>query len=328
MNSNLEPVDNWTFNQSFSFQRPRLQTALDSTSLGEFKTCPRKYYYSILCGYTLAGVQIDLEFGSAGHRLQEIYHRGRAEGLAHDEALDSVVNHALISTWDRRSQAPSWDDAQKNRLSLVRMAVEYFDHYEKEGTGPRTVMLADGRPAVELTFAFDSGYRASTGEPIVLCGHLDRLVQFNEDIYVSDLKTTRIALGTSYAARFTPDNQFTMYTIAGRVALSVPARGVLLDAVQIGATFVRFARFPIPRPQPVLDEWLTSLPYWLKQMDDCAARAENMPPEEAYPQNDKACQLYGGCQFRDVCARSPSTRQPILKANYNKRRWDPVGQPR
>lgn len=328
MNNQQQPIDNWEWNKSFSFKLPRLQIYLDSTSLGAFKTCPRYYYYSILCGYVLSGVQIDLEFGSAAHVLQEVYHRAKAEGSSHDEALDKVVDRGLTMTWDRKSEGPLFEDAQKNRLSLIRLAIEYFDHYEKEGTGPRTVTLANGKPAVELTFAFDSGVKTSTGENIVLCGHMDRLVQFNDDIYVSDLKTTRTALGPSYAARYTPDNQFTLYTIAGRVALSVPARGVLLDAAQVGVTFVRFARFPIPRPQPVLDEWLTSLPFWVSQMEGCAERAAEGSPESAYPQNDKACNLYGGCQFREICGRSPSARAPILNANYQRRRWDPAGQPR
>src|SRR4029077_6651113 len=62
MSNANQPIDNWEWNKSFSFKVPRLQTYLDWTSLGAFKQCPRYYYYNILCGYNLSGVQIDLEF--------------------------------------------------------------------------------------------------------------------------------------------------------------------------------------------------------------------------------------------------------------------------
>lgn len=323
------PIENWEQNRSFSTKQPRFQTAIDSTSLGAFKQCPRYYYYSIICGYSKVGVQIHLDFGSAAHKVGEIYQRLRSEGKEHEEALELTVVYALANTWDYAADRPAFDDTQKNRVSLVRFAVEYLDHYEKMNAPLKTVQLANGKPAVELTFLFDSGHKSSMGESILLCGHLDRLVQLNDDVYVADLKTTYEAIGQKYAERFTPDNQFTMYTLAGRVALGVPARGVLLDAVQIGVNFVRFQRFPVYRPQPVLDEWLNALPYWISQMEYCAYFAnKGGNPEAAYPQNDKACGLYGGCQYREICGRSPMARKPIMNSTFKIRRWDPAGEPR
>jgi hypothetical protein len=323
------PLENWEYNRSFSQKVPRLQTAIDSTSLGAFKQCPRYYYYTIIMGYARVGVQVSLDFGSAAHRVPELYLKARADGATHDDALLLVVEDALTSTWDKATGGPKFDDPQKNRLSLVRFAVEYLDHYEKDGLGLKTLILANGKPATELTFAFASGFINGAGEPITLCGHLDRLVELNSSVYICDLKTTWETLGQKYAERFTPDNQFTLYTLAGRVALGVPAVGILLDAAQIGATFVRFQRFPIYRPQPVLDEWLHALPWWTGLMELCARAAETSPhPEQAYPQNDKACGLYGGCQFREICGRSPLARKPIMDSSFRIRRWDPFGEPR
>lgn len=324
-----EPKHNWEGNKSFSTKLPRFQTSVDSTSLGAFKQCPRYYYYSIICGYTKVGVQIHLDFGSAAHKVGETYQVLRAEGLGHEEALEQTIIDALSNTWDYKANRPAFDDAQKNRTSLIRFAVEYLDHYEKMGNPLPTIRLANGRPAVELTFAFDSGHRSSQGENIILCGHLDRLVSLNDDVYIADLKTTYEAIGQKYAERFTPDNQFTLYTIAGRVVYGHTVRGVLLDAVQIGVNFVRFQRFPVYRPQPVLDEWLNELSYWIAQMELCAKAADGASaPEAAFPQNDKACGLYGGCQFREVCGRSPMARKPIMDSTFKIRRWDPYGEPR
>lgn len=320
---------NWENNKSFSQKLPRFQTAIDSTSLGAFKQCPRYYYYTIICGYTKVGVQINLDFGSAAHHVSEHYQRARSQGIEHEEALEATIVKALAGTWDYKANRPAFDDAQKNRVSLIRFAVEYLDHYEKQGSPLKTLQLDNGKPAVELTFLFDAGFRSLTNEQILLCGHIDRLVQLNEDIYIADLKTTYEQIGSKYAERFTPDNQFTLYTLAGRIALGVPARGVLLDAAQIGVNFVRFQRFPVYRPQPVLDEWLQALPWWVSLMEHCASEAASAAsPETAYPQNDKACGLYGGCQFREICGRSPLARKPIMDATFQIRRWDPAGEPR
>lgn len=323
--------ENWELNKSFSLRVPRLQIALDSTSLGAFKTCPRFYYYSILLGLRRRGPAIDLDFGLAAHRIVELYHKLRFGGASHDEALESVVEDSLLTTWDSEANRPKFDDPQKNRVSLTRLAVWYLDHYERSETGPRTLQLQSGVPAVELSFSFDSGL-AIAGEPLLLCGHLDRLVEFNSEIWIPDLKTTRSALGTRYAEQFTPDNQFTLYTLAGKIALGVPTRGVLLDAVQVGTNFVRFARFPIHRPQGILDEWLFALRnFWVPQIQRCAedaAEHTGISPEQFYPQNDKACSMYGGCTFREVCGRAPRSRKPILEAEFEPRKWDPVGEPR
>ncbi len=321
---------NWEQNASFSRQIPRLQTALDSTSLGEFKQCPRKYYYSIIMGYQPIGTAIDLIFGSAAHQALEHFHKRRFAGEPYEDALLATLQEALTESWIAEASEPLFDDAAKSRLSLTRLIVEYCDRYEKEQTGPRTVALANGAPAVELTFAFDSGLASASHEPIVLCGHLDRLVEFNQEIYIADLKTTRSGLTAHYLRNFTPDNQFTLYTLAGRVALHVTARGVLLDAVQVGVTFVRFARIPIPRPTAIIEEWIRGFEsYWYPAIQSCAQNADlTSNPVEAYPQNDKACGLYGGCHFREVCGRVPSSRSTILEGQFNRRRWDPLGEPR
>jgi hypothetical protein len=65
-------------------------------------------------------------------------------------------------------------------------------------------------------------------------------------------------------------------------------------------------------------------------MESCAQKGDSLgtSPERAWPQNDKACGLYGGCQFREICGRSPMARKPIMDSTFKIRRWDPVGEPR
>ena len=168
-------MQNWENNKSFSTKLPRFQTSIDSTSLGAFKQCPRYYYYSIICGYTKVGVQIHLDFGSAAHHVCENYQRARSRGI---EPRESPRRYS------RRSPSRNMG-LQSQRSSLRRPPKEphipnplrrRIPRPLRERRIPNHLQLANGKPAVELTFLFDSGLRSSLAEPIMLCGHLDRLV--------------------------------------------------------------------------------------------------------------------------------------------------------
>lgn len=303
-------------NSSFSREVPGLQVAVDSTGLGEFKTCPRKYYYSQVLGYQAREGEVHLVFGTLLHRAREVYDHQRAHGVGHEVALDVTVDDALKATWNRTLQRP-WisNDPVKNRVTLIRAIVWYLDQFREDNL--RTVILANGKPAVELSFAFDSGYQAFNGEPIVLCGHMDRLAKMNEDSFVLDVKSTKYQLDPKFFQSFTPDNQFSLYVLASKVAFAKPAKGLVLDAIQVGVNFIRCQRGQVLRSQAMVDEWFEGLGFWLAQMSECARTGQ-------WPMNDKACNLYGGCRYRAVCARPPGAREEWLKVDYQKRVWDPL----
>lgn len=300
----------------FSKVLPGLQLQVNSSSLGPFKTCPRKYYYSIVEGWVSQRKSIHLTFGALVHKGIELYSRGKIAEADHEENLLGVVEWALRATWDFKLGRP-WqsEDSGKNRLGLVRTLVWYLDHYgEREGL--RTLILANGQPALELPFEFPSGFTAaSTGEGVSFIGKLDEVAQLGPDLYIKDTKTTAHAVDGTFFRQFTPDNQFSLYVIAGKVAFDLPVKGLIVDGIQIGATFSRFARGVVPRGDAVLDEWIEGSHFWLGQMEQCAASA-------SWPQNDKSCGLYGGCEFREICGAKPSLRPQLLARSFVKRTID------
>lgn len=303
-------------NSSFSQSTPSFQWAIDSTSLGEAKTCPRKYYYSIVRGLQPRNESPHLTFGILLHSARELYERAKLEGLDHDEALDKVLDWALCATWDRELSRPwSSGHAQKNRKTLIQTIVWYLDAMGQNDS-LETLILANGRPAVELSFRFDSGIRMG-GETVVFCGHLDRIATLNGVPYVADIKTTTSEPTPRWAQQFTPGNQFSLYALAGKVAFGQELEGVIVDGVQVGVGFARFGRFFVPRDPLQLDEWLQNAEYWISQMYRWALRNE-------WPMNDKSCQLYGGCPFQTVCSRSPVAREGVIAQDYTARVWDPL----
>lgn len=306
-------------NSSFSTKLPSLQLAIDSTSLGEFKTCPRRYYYSIVRGYSPRLESVHLTWGLLIHSAIEHYYHLKFAGTSHEEALLSTVHLALKKTWDSELGRP-WtsDHPTKNRLTLIRSIVWYLDKF-----GPadpvETLRWDTGCPMVEVSFRFDSSYvSSSTQEPFVICGHLDRIGSFHDEPWIVDFKSTEQTINQTWFSKFTPHNQFTIYTLAGQVIAQQSVSGVIVDACQTTVNFSRFERQIVPRTKFQLEEWHSNLSHWLRSMERCAVKNE-------WPQNDKSCDMYGGCPFRVVCsAPSQESRELLLEGKFKKRIWDPL----
>jgi RecB family exonuclease len=307
---------------NFSQVTPNFPTAWDSTMLGTFKECPAKFYYQHILGFQPPGSNIHLHFGQLFHKGKEHYYHFRAEGLDHQSALNEMVEKMLeeSGTRDATGAFQPWSTADhpdaniKNRQTLIRSLVWTCE--DERNLPFTTYILANGKPAVELSFRFQP-FEVG-GEPVTFCGHLDRLVTTPDDrTWVQDHKTTKQALSATYFRQFSPHNQFSLYTIAGKVVLDAPCQGVLVSGVQIGVNFTRSALHQVPRPEAVLTEWLHDAKLYIEAAYTYA-RANH------WPMNDKSCGNYGGCPFQRVCAVSPSHRPQWLTADFTTFDWNPL----
>lgn len=311
--------------ETFSLEVPGHQRAWDSTSLGELKTCARRYYYRIVLGYVPRGQSAHLTFGLIYHSALEVYDHMKTQGLSHDDAVIEAVGHAMDRTWDHALNRPwSSDHNIKTRDSLLRTIVWYLEKFADDPA--ETVVLHNGKPAVELSFRIEVGLKSSIdNREYIICGHLDRVVRFNEQYWNVDRKTTKYTLDDSYFSKYSPDNQMSCYSVAGQLILDEPVAGIIIDGAQVGVTFSRFQRGLVHRHPAVLAEWVTDTGYWLKI-------AEHFALSNYWPQNDKACLMYysasdpvySGCPYRSVCSMVPAMRMKHLEAHFDKSQWDPL----
>lgn len=305
----------------FSKSVPMLQIAWDSTSLGLLKTCPRKYQLKMIEHWSPKGERIHLDFGIMYHSSLEEYDKAKALGADHEEGVQAAVRHALeksvnfIGTADPLSDVAQKKGNIKSRETLVRAIVWYLEHFKDDPA--KTIILANGKPAVELSFKMELPFSTPDGDQFIACGHLDRLVEFAENIYVLDRKTTGTTISSNYYKQFNPNNQMSLYTLASRIVLPKAASGVIIDACQLAVGFARLHRGIITKTQGQLDEWLKDFGVWLE-------RAESFARKEYYPMNDTACSMYGGCEFLDVCGNDSSIRHNILSSNFEKMIWNPL----
>jgi len=303
-----------------------IQYAWDSTSLGYLKTCPRMYQYIMIEGWGSRDESIHLRFGIEYHTALQDYAVARARGTAHEDALHETIRllHGRVFDWlpDRNSRAGKY----KNRETIVGLVIDYLDHFVDDPA--ETFILEDGRPAVELSFRFELDWgpqyenQGKVMQPYLLSGHLDRVVNFADSLYVMDRKTSLSTLSSYYFNQWSPSNQMTLYTLAGKIMLNSPIKGVIIDAAQVLLEKPNsFQRGFTYRTDDQLDEWLVDLRYWLHN-------AETYATNGYWPQNDTSCDKFGGCKFREVCSRSPQVREQYLKATFDKlepdERWNPL----
>lgn len=303
----------------FSPTIPNFPIYWDSTMLGLLKECPRKFQYQIIDGFQPKGLSIHLRFGLLYHGGIEQYEHAKARGEDHEAAIRTMLRWTLEQSGERDENGVfiPWEsgDSYKNRYTLIRSLIWHAEEYRDSNF--ETVILHDGKPAVELTFNFPAF--EVEGETISLCGHLDLLKRQKgtKYVWVVDHKTTKSALNEQFYKSFTPHNQFTLYTIAGKVVLNDNCQGVLVSAAEIQVGSTRFGQRPIPRPAAVLDEWLHDTQSYV-------AQARHYALSNYWPMNDKSCTAYGGCPFRTVCAVSPSHRPAWLKQDFMPFHWDPL----
>lgn len=287
-----------------------IQYAWDSTSLGDFKRCPRLYYYTMIMGYRQKEESVHLRFGGEYHRALQDYDKLRTEGIKHDEAIFLAIRELIFRTEDWNP-----DHKYKNRDFLVRTAIWYLESHKNDVA--KVHILSNGKPAVELSFNFELDW-GFPGQPYVLCGHLDKIVNFNDELFGMDHKTTTTTPGPYYFDQFEPDNQMTLYTLACRVIYEVPVRGIIINAAQVMIDSTRFVRGITYRTQDQLDEWVEDIHYWF-------SRAVEYAKEGYWPMNDTACDKYGGCKFRGICSKSPSVRETFLRSDFNAgEKWNPL----
>ncbi len=325
-----------------------IQYAWDATSLELFKSCPRLYYYTMICGWQGRGDSVHLRFGIEYHEALQNYDKSLAAGIRHDDALHDVVRALLVATGDWWSDEELGDmrgsASKKTRASLVRTVIWHLEKFKDDPA--KTFIKEDGSAAVEQSFRWEldwgpqSTFQTVIGGRVsqevgpydgtdtyefkqhyILCGHLDRIVSFANELYVMDYKTTSYAPTSWFFDKFDPHNQMSMYSLAAKVVLNAPIKGVIISGAKINEETTDFGRGITSRSDAQIQEWIDDLHYWFTLAEQCALA-------DRWPQNDTSCDRYGGCKFRGVCSKSPQVRERFLEADFVKlpkeERWNPL----
>lgn len=92
----------------------------------------------------------------------------------------------------------------------------------------------------------------------------------------------------------------------------------MIDAAQVLVGGTRYERGMTYRTQGQLNEFLEETIGWMKLQRYHAEK-------DFWPANEKSCDKYGGCPFREICSKDPSSRQAFLESGFEKQKpWNPL----
>ena len=130
-----------------------IQYAWSSSSLDLLKTCPRLYQYTMIDGWQSRDESIHLRFGIEYHTALQEYAISKAKGIKHEDAIHDTIRSLHNRIWDWQVDRTTRAGKYKNRESIVSLVIDYLDHFADDPA--ETFILADGTPAVELSFKLE-----------------------------------------------------------------------------------------------------------------------------------------------------------------------------
>jgi len=306
----------------------KLQFAWDATSLSTFKACPRKFYYTQMLSLRGKERAAPLVFGGHLHDALERYERALHAGVPFNDAVRDTVIYLLKVTTTRvkfvnqetkkeEERLIFWttDDTTRTRETLVRAFVWYTEQFRNDPL--KAYILANGKPALELSFRLELPLKTPNGNPYLWCGHIDKVAELQGNLYIQERKHTKQTLAPSYFDKYSPNTQVTGYIFSAAVILQRPVGGAFIDAAQTAVSFSRYARGMQNRTQDQISEWYRGTLYWIKQAEACAV-------DNFWPMNEESCSNFGGCPFRSVCSKDPKVRKNFLDSDFEHRAWNPL----
>jgi hypothetical protein len=166
---------------------------------------------------------------------------------------------------------------------------------------------------------------------IHFAGHIDRVVHFGDEVFVTDYKSSKYALTADWIKSFDMSTQFEGYYTAAKIMSSLPnsvfpspPAGVIVDGLQLGVNFTRFTRFPLRYYPSTAEDFLQNFEALIRVKAEPAARL-NLYPRESQSECDRYRRQdgTGGCEFRSVCLKPTANHEQELQRNFVKSTWDP-----
>ena len=295
---------------SCEFPFPEL---LDNTALSSFKKCPLDWYYSSLRNLAHKGKNIHLHAGGSYAAGLEAARRAFYDQGADEETAIVAGLQTLTLFWGDHD-VPL--DEAKSFPRVFLALIEYFIQYPLETDIIKPFRLANGKSAIEFTFAVPlSINHPVTGQPLLYGGRFDMLAERDGVLFAEDDKTAS-QLGSQWNRNWLLDSQFTGYTFAAQ-SFGYPVAGAIIRGLSFLKGGFGHAQSIVYRPDWQIERWLETTEYCVKQM--ILLWESNYFP----PTLDKsACNSYGGCAYSPLCeSRDPEAWIPV---HYEPRNWNPL----
>jgi hypothetical protein len=316
---------------SVSTEGGKTRVKINSSSLSIIQACPRKAQYALHEGWKTSDEGAPTLFGKAIHAALETYYLGNPEErilpkleelepLAYGHGVpDNLIVRAVAAFVKEAQPLASLPDSDKRSiLNGVWILHEYFKTYIND---PYVAYVDAQGPFIERDFV----YRLAETDGLIIdiFGRIDFGFQHTQTkaLVIGDHKTASFLNfgGQSYFDREKPNHQYTLYALGAKRVFGLDVEDFMVNVVEVkarpkgpkakGVSFPRQITKRTEEDFEELKEVITS--YVLSYL---AYRKKEIWPMGGVD----ACNLYSGCQFKQVCASPRSLRETLLQNKFIK----------
>ena len=258
---------------------------VDSTKIRSYLTCKKHYELRHVRHLAPIVVSAPLSFGKAWHDVSEMYAKGKPVEKLTARFKEIYTNET------------------KNELRTVGKGIELINLYVKKYKVEPFIYLHTETP-----------FALPLRDNIVLCGKEDAIIDWNDEIYVFERKTTS-RLGITFFKKFRLDYQIDIYCLACRELMGSCA-GAVIDAVRVC------------KPKAKMDTDLVRDVVGRTDADLNGAQEEiimivnDMRSTTNFYKNKLSCYAWGGCEFLPICESGENPK--VIRDFYREMIWNPM----
>jgi hypothetical protein len=319
---------------SVSKENGKTRVKINSSSLGVIQECMRKAEFNLIHGWRSAVESPATMFGRAVHKALEVFYCGEPEEriLPKYEHLEMMAyghkppatNNDLIY----RSVAAFLETAQPlaslpetDKRSLQNGVWILYEYFKTFADDPYVAYKDESGPFIERTFT----HRFFENDNLIvdIFGTVDFVFRHlvTGALIGGDHKTASFLNfgGQSYFDREKPNHQYTMYCLGLNRVFGLAVEDFMINVVEVKAKPKTKAAKGVSFPRQVTKRTEEDFDELREVIMDSVQRYLLAMNIKVYPMGGvDACNKYGGCQFKQVCASPKSVRETILMNKFTR----------
>lgn len=311
----------------------RTNVKINASSLSVIQECLAKSKMSLLDGWRAEAESPATLFGKAIHSALEVFYSTKPDertlpdfdvlemlsyGHAPKEETPLIRSaKAFLAAGAALSPLPAED--KRSLQNGIWLLHEYFKKFRDD---PYTAYVDDRGPFLERYFSLP--YYSDSHLNVEIFGTIDFVLEHTvtKELLPGDHKTaSSLTFGdSSYFDREKPNHQYTMYSYAVNKFFGLKAEDFLVNVFEVKAK-PKTARgsgpsFPRQITKRTEEDFVELQDVILEAVDRIVWAAER----NRFPMGSvDACNKYGGCQFKQVCASPRAVRETILSNKFTRK---------